>query len=187
MSRKTVENIRAANQLYNQAIIAELGYGCLEVSLQALGAPMHFHDILQRDEKKPETILDVVERSGLNTNWIILITPQTPPQYIHDLLTDSVHHEFPNIPGVVTGYLGLEYYPGKHKPNHATAILNRDSLPRDVRLKLKKDGTFLVIDTNAGGQLLLTPQQIQNYARYVNQSGGQLVLGQIRRPRENTR
>lgn len=187
MSRKTVENIRAANRLYDQAIISQLGYGCLEVSLQALGAPMHFLDILEREERKPNSIPDIIERGGLALNWIILITGQTPPKYIEELLTDKVHHEFPNIPGVVTGYLGLEYYPHNEKPNHATAIVSRDDLPRDVRKKLKKDGTFLVIDSNAGGQLLLTPEHIRNYAHSVKEAGGQLVIGQIRRPRSHIR
>lgn len=187
MSRKTVENIRAANHLYDQAIISELGYGCLEVSLQALGAPMHFLDILEREERKSNSIPDIIERGGLALNWIEMITSQTPVQYIEDLLTDKVHHDFPSIPGVVTGYLGLEYYPQNERTNHATAILSRDGLPRDVRIKLKKDGTFLVIDTNAGGQLLLTPAQIRNYGTYVKESGGQLVIGQIRRPRSNIR
>ncbi len=181
MAQSTVENLNEAHHLYRQALQAQLAYGCLEVALQALGGSGHIIDLLEKPNKKPEHLFDVIERQGFAINWIATVDNTITPEQFEYLLEDKyvTYQGYPH--GKLAGYLCLEEYPqDPTKPGHAIAILPRHHLSRNDRKILKKTRSYVVVDTGTGGIRQVTTEQLVKYAEYVAKNNGDWGIAQIK-------
>lgn len=185
MSNNLREDLRSANFLLEQVSVANLKYGCVEVSLQALGIPGHFVDILDGGPKNVAKTLNLLERNGYGINWVVQPHHGVTPEEVDYLLDKSNSPLFKEaLPsGLVVGYLCFERYGSPDKHDHLMTILPRDRMPRDDRRFLKKKKSFAVVDTVVGGILARTTNQLAHYMNYVLQSDGLLDIAQIKRLR----
>ncbi len=187
MSRWAREHVGNALELYHQALVADIEYGCFESCLTALGANIDLHELLYTPPSRQNAnLFDLLERYGLAAHWIEAVGLDTTVEEIEQLVTDKIpplHAHYSS--GQTTGYLCLEKYapmqPESGRINHATAILPRHLLPKDLRKRLKKANRFTVIDTNTdGGITHRTPADILEYAQQVRSDGGKFLIAQIK-------
>lgn len=183
MSKEAVHSLRAADFLYDEILKSRLDYGCFEVSLRALGADYHLVELLDKDFNDHSGLLAVILRKGLVPSWIVSLALGSTGADIEDLLEGRYTIPKPRPSGVMTGFLGLESYPDElERPNHAIAILPRQRMPRDLRRSLKKRHAYAVVNTMAGGTLMVSADSIAGYAQRIRQDGGQLFISQIWKP-----
>ncbi|HSW89626.1 MAG TPA: hypothetical protein VLH19_02010 [Patescibacteria group bacterium] len=183
MSKQTVENLQAASLLYEEAIVAQLDFGCLEISLQALGAPMSLVDLLNQSMAFEGNLYDIVSlimRKGLELRWMAYVPADISGKDVSLLLDGDFYFPDPRPRGSMTGYLLLEEYPfDLEKDNHASAIVPRQLLPKSARLSLKKDKAYLMVDINSGGVIAPTAEQIAHYVRQVAAEGGRIAVSEV--------
>lgn len=164
-------NLIAADVLCTHAIDAGLNRGCLEVSLNSLGARFTIEDLKRiRQEKTP---LDtVLERSGLVPNWAVTYNPLEGNLSLKDVLEGRANL-LENAPdGDVAGYLLIERYPNKFC--HATAIIPNPP-----------EGYFS-IDTIVGGRIQIGEQELGHLLNTIQINDGQILFAQIKHFPETT-
>lgn len=189
MSLRAVESVRAARSLYEEAKKAQLGFGCFEVSLRALGGEdIHYLDILNRDEKHPTDLVGEVARRGLAVNWIIRLSPDITGQDFEVLFQQlpSSFFEEHHPQGFLMGYLCLETYysAADEHNNHALAILPREIMPRNTRRSLKKHKSYIAVDTSVGGVVRVSVDNLAHYVAHVSKRGGTVDIAQIRKSKK---
>lgn len=182
MAGRTFEQLSSATWLYQEALRAGVSNGCFETSMQALGADIHLHDILDNRSHKSSGIFEQLARHQLEVPWMLEATPQfIAATWAHILAGNSPDHMIlPTTNKQLKGFLWLELYadPAKH-PHHASVILPRHDLPRNTRRALQQNNSYLMIDTNRGGPQAVTAQKITAYARDVFKKNGQLGIGPV--------
>lgn len=181
MAQWAIENLREAKHLHRQALKAKLSYGCLEVSLQALGGSGHIVDLLEKPNKKLLHISDIIAQQGLVINWIATIDNTIKPDEFEYLLEDKyiTYQEYPQ--GKLAGHLCIEeYHHDPTKPNHISAILPRQHLSRSDRKLLKKARAYVMVNTASTGVIQVTTEQLVRYAKHVAENNGQLGIAQIK-------
>ncbi len=169
------ENIQKAQLLYNQAKDAEYRYGCLEISLQFFGAHIAFEEIagLERDA---QVLVDAIEEKGFQVNWMLAGSKDDFPQQIsgtdiYTLLNNEVAIEGNYPEGEIVGYVLAQY--GTGDSGHVIGILpNSSDIPQ----------SYHVMDTLAGGHLLLSAENIAFFINNVLESNGQFAIAQLKVP-----
>lgn len=186
MNGNAREDLRLANFLLDQIQQADLRYGCVEVSLQSLGIPGHFLDVLDGGPKNVEQTVGILERSGFGINWVIQphdgVTADQVEYIFDSSRPPTFREELPG--GLLVGYLCFERYFTPKNPDHLMSVLPRDRMPRDDRKYLKRKRSFAVVDTIVGGIVPRTSEQLAHYMNYVLRSDGVLDIAQIRRLRD---
>lgn len=182
MPSETPHNLRSANFLRRELAKEGLKYGCVEVSLQALGADIHLTELLNGNPTEWASLLSYIQRKGFEPNWIINVPTGVTGTDFERLFEVGLLPDHPNPIGKMAGYLGLESYPGDRE-NHVIAILPRDLLPRDVRRDLKRLHSYVVVDANAGGSLIAPADGLAKYANQVHTDGGIFAVTQLWRVR----
>lgn len=181
MGKEVTANIISANELFKEAASAGLNYGCLEVSLQALGSETHLVEILGGNPSEYSSLLDIVWRRGFQIGWIFQFNDSSDSEAIDDLLEGRDSLPKPQPIGKLAGYLGLECYldPNSDHTQHVIAILPRQHLPRDRRRALKKKKAYLAVDTSCGGSIPVTADNLAHYAQLVRDQGGVFAIAQL--------
>lgn len=159
------QNIRAAESLRLEALAQDLSYGCLEISLAALGAQIAFQD-LERRGRKPSQVFERIERTGLRINWQVGTTDKLSGDDISYVLGGSFNPDQRVPDGTLMGYLWMEQFPNGE--GHTLAIFPNESEP------------YLVIDTIVGGYILLSSADIAHLANHVVSQGGSFLIAQIK-------
>jgi hypothetical protein len=189
MLGQPMENLHKARKLYQEILNGDHNFGCVEVSLQTLGIPMHYMDVLEREERGDQKIGGLVEKAGLITNWIVTVQDDLTPDDLSNLLEDRLLPDFASKPGTIVGYFCLELYPSEMQrdSHHASAILNRNTLPRNVRRNLKKRNSYIVANIMNGGFHAQTVQELCHRIQKVCKSGGQFQIAQLKHPQGGLR
>ncbi len=179
MGKETSRHLHAALMLYHEAQAADLDYGCVEVSLQALGGTSHLVDLLCGNTTEDSSLLNIILRKGFKSSWIVSIPVNATGQDIETILEGNLPDLQPNSKGKLAGYLGLESYSDPDQSNHVIAILPRQYMSRNVRRRLQKQRAYLVIDTSIGGALPITTNGLATYAKQIMNKGGHFAIARL--------
>lgn len=178
MSHEVRHNLRKAGFLYEEVQKSGLDYGCVEISLTALGSATHLVEVLNGNISNNSYLFDVIKRKGFDPSWYIDIPSGSTGSDIEDLLEGRYDPEGDRPKGRLAGYLGMEGYEDD-RDNHVIAILPRQLMPRDLRLQLKIARAYVVVDTAGGGTLMVTANSIAHYINAVIESGGGYAISQL--------
>lgn len=159
------KNVTGAQELHRQVTEAGFDYGCLEVSLTALGAKYTLEKI-DRAERDPMPLGDVIDKSGLRVNWLVSTEEKLSAKDIESLLCGRVILEESFPQGEVLGYLWIEAIP--NQKGHAVAIF-------------PEDGAYMVMDTEVGGLIQVTAENLAHMGNRVLSLGGRFGIAQIKR------
>ncbi len=164
-AQKYLKNLSKAQNLLSEVREAGLSYGCLEVSLVALGAELSLKNI-DRSQKEASLITEVLNKSGFEINWIINSQAAVTSDEIFALLTDQVilDEDFPHLE--TAGFLILDHYPDRN--GHALAILPHETSP------------FLVMDTSCFGTMDLEAYNIAHVLNYTLSHGGSYEILELK-------
>lgn len=183
---EVMRNLDDSLFMYEQIVLANMHAGCLEVSVRALGGSgVHFLDLLDREERLANfAMTDFLQSKGLRIEWSCILEWDVSPADICELL-ENIKLIPPGFErnGKRVGHLCVFLYSDQAllagAQSHAIAILRKDHLARDIRRTLHATGAYPVVDTNGGGFVPMTPQDLANYARYVAENGGECLFLQV--------
>lgn len=166
LSKEEETHLAAAQNLYNQCVAAGFTYGCLEISLVTLGAPLTI-DQVNRAKRHTSLLPDAIERNGLKLNWLVSTDQTVTPEAISALLEGEIdiRENYPD--GNVVGYLWAESIP--NQANHIMAILR------------EQPNRYTVMDALVGSPLHLTADQLAYEANFVLNQGGSFEIVQIKK------
>ena len=179
MSYETRRNIREAHHLFTQAKKSGLNYGCVEVSLQALGGSAHLVDLLRENPTDSSDIYDVIQRSGFQSNWLITTDSTFTARHYKEMFLGEVPQVGKQPAGRMAGYIGMAYFPQGNQINHVIGIVPRQHLSRNQRIEFKKLDSQFVIDTSSGGILRVPHQSFVNYGNMVRSNQGSFLVSQL--------
>lgn len=157
--------ISEAQELHRQITAAGFDYGCLEVSLTALGAKFTL-EMVDRTDRKALSLNEVMDKSGLKVNWLVAAEERLGTEDIEDLLLGKVVLEESYPQGEVLGYLWVETIP--YQKGHSVAIF-------------PVDGAYMVMDIEVGGLIQLTAENLAHMGNRVLALGGRFEIAQIKR------
>lgn len=165
MSLETRMNIRAALALKDEAAKMNLKKGCVAIAARALGADIDFVDIINLNEKS-QTNDHLVFGRGLFCEETMVFNRENQIKELGKILFQSSVE----ATGVVVGHILAV---GRHNSSgtsiadgHAIAVPNINTLPRDIRKKLKKDKRALIVDTNS--DLVVRSMGVADLEKSVN-------------------
>lgn len=114
-----------AQSLYHQCQAAGFDYGCLYISLAALGGQVPFAHIPRTSETNTLPIKAAIARAGLFVNWIVTPGPAVTKEGIQYLFSPDADFDGEYQTKVSMGHLILEENPWEK--GHVIAVLGHEN------------------------------------------------------------
>jgi hypothetical protein len=157
--------LQSAQNLYEELLNLGFKYGCLEVSLNALGANLMVSDV-DRKEKTANLRGQLLHNNGLVVNWLISTDQKVTSEEISAILEGKMHFspEYPD--GEVLGYLWTIQIPNQR--SHTIAVINLSP------------NSYIIFDTKMIGRMSVTSENLAHMANDVLSRGGKFEIAQIK-------
>lgn len=178
---------RAETNLYQAEYLCDkirrmgVKYGCLPVSIQALGGRIHLHHFLKKPLEQV-TALSTIFQAGLDLGGFVEIAEEIDGESIEGILEIlfSIRQNQENNQRFAGFLMLLTFSEEQSENNHALVVLPRELMGMRVQRKLEKQGKYMVVDS--GGGKVVGKAHANDLAQYINEVlafGGEVKIFQV--------
>jgi hypothetical protein len=157
--------LHSAQNLYLELLSLGFNYGCLEVSLIALGANLALSDV-DRTEKDANKRSQLLEKNNLVVNWLISTDKVVTSKEISAIIEGEIQFAEDHPNGEVMGYLLTISVPDQ--VSHAIAVV------------CLAPNSYIVVDTKMIGRMPVTAENLAYMLNQVLNEGGKFEIAQIK-------